>query len=249
MGILKVKSGNEWLDIPAIVGPPGQDGNDYVLTAQDKADIAAEVTAPVQDVQVNGTSVLSNGVANVPAASANTYGVVKTGSGLTITNGKLEIDEAVSSIKPANSQKYPIVPAHQHEATFYGLAKAAGDTTQAQSSNAVGTYTAAAKTAIRNMLGVPDGSIYTETLSGPDVVINGEPNMKYVCGEISTLTVTPPSVGTIDIWFTSGTSATILSIQGVNWPGWFDPTSLETSATYEIMITDGVYGSVMVWES
>ena len=39
--------------------------------------------------------------------------------------------------------------------TFYGLAKAAGDTTQASSSNAVGTYTDDAKTAIQTMIGVP----------------------------------------------------------------------------------------------
>ena len=39
--------------------------------------------------------------------------------------------------------------------TFYGLAKAAGDTTQALSNNAVGTYTDDAKTAIKSMIGVP----------------------------------------------------------------------------------------------
>ena len=39
--------------------------------------------------------------------------------------------------------------------TFYGLAKAAGDTTQASSNNAVGTYTDDAKTAIKTMIGVP----------------------------------------------------------------------------------------------
>jgi len=38
----------------------------------------------VQDVQVNGTSVLNQGVANIPEASASTYGVVKTGS-VTVT--------------------------------------------------------------------------------------------------------------------------------------------------------------------
>jgi hypothetical protein len=37
---------------------------------------------------------------------------------------------------------------------FYGLAKAAGDTTQASSGNPVGTYTEEAKAAIRAMLGI-----------------------------------------------------------------------------------------------
>lgn len=46
------------------------------------SDLASGVipSVPVQDVQVNGTSVLSNGVANVPMASASTPGVVISGS-------------------------------------------------------------------------------------------------------------------------------------------------------------------------
>ena len=40
---------------------------------------------PVQDVQVNGTSVLdAQGVANVPLASDSTFGAVKVGTGLKI---------------------------------------------------------------------------------------------------------------------------------------------------------------------
>ena len=38
--ILKVKNGNDWDDIPAIKGSKGDDGQDYVLTLQDKSDIA-----------------------------------------------------------------------------------------------------------------------------------------------------------------------------------------------------------------
>lgn len=43
-----------------------------------------------------------------------------------------------------------------------GLAKAAGDTTQAQSANTAGTYTPEAKTAIRTMLGIDTASLVAE---------------------------------------------------------------------------------------
>ena len=62
------------------------DGEDYVLTQQDKEDIAAEVDVPVQDVQVNGTSILSGGVANVPVATESVPGAAKIGgNGLVMT--------------------------------------------------------------------------------------------------------------------------------------------------------------------
>lgn len=116
-------------------------------------------TGPVQDVQVNGTSVLSNGVANVPIASSSYVGVVKTNStyGTTMqSNGSISTYAATQSdLKAANTSYRPVVPNSIHYATFYGLAKAAGDTTQSQSSNAVGTYTDSAIDKILAMLGVP----------------------------------------------------------------------------------------------
>jgi hypothetical protein len=42
-------------------------------------------------------------------------------------------------------------------AAFYGLARVAGDTTQANTIGNVGIYTSEAKTAIKGMLGVQDG--------------------------------------------------------------------------------------------
>ena len=46
-------------------------------------------TVPVSDVQVNGDSILNNGVANIPKADYGVYGVVKTGSGygVSVTSG------------------------------------------------------------------------------------------------------------------------------------------------------------------
>lgn len=52
MAILRVKNQyGEWEEVPAIVGSPGKDGNDYVLTDADKQEIAAEVLAVLPDAE------------------------------------------------------------------------------------------------------------------------------------------------------------------------------------------------------
>lgn len=65
-------------------GKDGQDGDDYVITEQDYQHIANLVPVPdvpVEDVQINGTSILSNGVANIPLPKT----VAVTGTAPTIT--------------------------------------------------------------------------------------------------------------------------------------------------------------------
>ena len=124
-------------------------------------------SVPVQDVQVNGTSILNNGVANVPKA---------TNSALGVTQYALSSD-----CKTGTGTARSITPSLQHSSTFFGLAKAAGDSTQSASSNAVGTYTDEAKGKIQAMLGtspqngiVQNGSIADQFIdSGKFVVWNG----------------------------------------------------------------------------
>ena len=112
-------------------------------------------------------SVVTSGVANVPIGNSanagvfkaqandvnNTYGIAPYSSGspvLTI------ISASAAQIKAGTQAFRPIVPYNEHEATFYGLAKVAG-ADMSSSSNEVGTYTDAAKTAIKAMLGVEEG--------------------------------------------------------------------------------------------
>lgn len=122
-------------------------------TDEAKAAIKSMIGVNVDDVQTNGVSIISNGIANIPIADVNTYGVLRTGNNATglqkDPSGYLKTYcAALSTIKSATDYYQPIVPIHQHESAFYGLAKAAGDTTQSASSNAVGTYTDSAKNAI-----------------------------------------------------------------------------------------------------
>ena len=123
---------------------------------------------PVQDVQVNGTSTISDGVANIPRANATTYGVAKFDYqyGINVNEtpenasfGVARIYKASdANIKSGEHQFRPIVPYNQHQSVFYGLAKLAG-ADMASSNNSVGTYTDAAKTAIRSMIGATSNKV------------------------------------------------------------------------------------------
>ena len=188
----------------------------------------------VGDVQVNGTSVVSNGVANIPQGSGTARGVFMLAR-------EAEIKEGVSTARV-------LTPGWQHTSTFYALAKAAGDTTQSASSNAVGTYTDNAKASIKSMLGIVDGSTGTVDVTGATPTINAVENTRYVCGEVTSLSFTPPSSGISIVRFTSGSTVTVLTIPNtVKFPEWFDPTALETNTIYEICVTDGTFGAVMSW--
>ena len=245
---------------PGTPGAPGTDGISPTVTVTDitgghrititDADGAhsfdvmngEDGQGAVQDVQVNGVSVLTNGVANVPIGSSNTFGVFKTlaDRGISVTNGKLEISAASDSQIKNGSSGYRSAPTNrQHVASFYGLAKAAGDTTQSASSNAVGNYTDSAKSAIHEML---NGAVF---VSGTTPVINALPGVRYVCGEVATLEIIVPASGCIDVTFESGTTATVLTVTpptGVTlkWANGFDPDNLDADTTYEINICDGL---------
>ena len=161
--------GNGELNDPSNAYALDWDGNGHYMgdvyvhaNADSSGGIKLATTTDIPDVQINGTSIVSNNVANIPIGSTSTtgnLGVVKSGAGVKITaEGNLYISAAqAEDIKAGDSGIYPIAPNRQHNAVFYGLAKAAGDSTQSSSANAVGTYTAAAQTAIKTMIGVQEG--------------------------------------------------------------------------------------------
>lgn len=192
-----------------------------------------DADAPVQDVQINGTSILSNKIGNVPIAETSILGVLYT------------IND--TSAKQGTATARAITPARQHHSVFFGLAKAAGDTTQVLSSNPTGSYTEDAKSKIHEML---SGSI---TITGTTPTINALPGLRYICGEVSTLTVNLPASGCVDIQFESGSTPTVLTVnaaqgQTVKWANGFDPTSLDADTTYEINIADGL-GVAASWKA
>lgn len=185
-------------------------------------------------------------------ATASTAGIIRVHPqyGLTmVTDDAISIQPATEAELKAGATGYkPISPHRQHISTFYGLAKAAGDTTQSASSNAVGVYTDNAKASIKAMLGIQDGSTSTVDVSGTTPTIAAVENTRYVCGEVTSLDFTPAASGICIVRFTSGSTVTVLTLPStVKFPEWFDSTSLETNTIYEICVTDGVYGAVMSW--
>ena len=84
------------------------------------------------------------------------------------------------------------------------------------------------------------------TVSGTTPIITALSGVRYVCGEVSTLDITPCVSGICDILFTSGSTATVLTLPStVKFPdGAFTP---EANTTYEINILDGIYGVFAAW--
>ena len=204
----------------------------------------------VNDVQINGTSIVSSGVANIPIASSSNLGVAKVNSSYGIrllSNNSLATNYATGNEIKSGSDSYkPMTPYNHNYAAFYGLARAAGDSTQKSSSNAVGDYTEDAKSSISEML---NGAV---SVSGTTPSINAKAGVRYVCGEVSTLTIVVPSSGCIDVTFTSGSTPTVLTVtpptgMTMKWANGFDPTALEANTTYEINIMDGCLGVAGSW--
>lgn len=222
-------------------------------TGQNVVEVTIAEAFPI-DVQVNGTSVVSSGVATIPIATGvSSLGVVKGDANYgiqTAANGTgilMTLAANDSQVKAGAHYYSPVVPVRQHAATFYGLAKAAGDSTQSGSSNSIGTYTETAKSAISQMLDAP------ETVSGSTPSITAKAGVRYICGECSTLTIVVPASGCIDVVFESGSTPTVLTVTpptgvtAVKWANGFDPTSLESNTIYEISILDGELGAALSW--
>lgn len=90
-------------------GDPGKDGKDAEVTAESVE--AALGYAPVKDVQVAGTSVLVDGVAQVPMASSSNLGVVRPGTGIGVDeSGHAYIVDATSNHINARSRNNALTP-------------------------------------------------------------------------------------------------------------------------------------------
>lgn len=86
---------------------------------------------------------------------------------------------------------------------------------------------------------VDSKSVVTVTVSGSTPSITAEDNHRYICGEVATITITPPVSGICAVRFTSGSTAAVLTCSA-QFPDDFDATALETNTIYEINILDGL---------
>lgn len=238
--------------VPTIVNPDSS--TFYLVPSQDgtSPDLFTEWVYVNNAWEMFGnTSIdLTDYVKNTDYATQSTAGVVRVNDKFGIllgSNGLLMLDPSTSTDVKAGTEAFKtLTPYNQSASTFYGLAKASGHD-EKDSTLPVGTYTDEAKTAIKQMLGIHDTiDSFVEEVTGTDVTITGQPSYRYNCGEVLSLSITPPSSGTIDIRFTSGSTPTVLTLpQTVKMPEWW--VEVETNTIYEICITDGIYCGVMTW--
>lgn len=92
------------------------------------------------------------------------------------------------------------------------------------------------RTLLLNTIVVHTDSTTTEAVLTPDY------GVRYIYGELQSLTlVSVPAEGTVDIFFDSGSTATVLVLPqtGILLPEWFDPTDLQANTRYELNFADG----------
>lgn len=82
-------------------------------------------------------------------------------------------------------------------------------------------------------------------VSGTSPVITADVNTRYICGEVTTISVTPPATGMCEVVFESGTTPAVLTLPAtVMMPDWFE---IESGRIYQISIENAKYGAVMSW--
>ena len=177
----------------------------------------------VTDVQINGTTIVSSGVANIPKAGTSTYGAIKANSAYgveTDNQGNLVLKMASDAeIKSASGNYRPISASKEHQGVFYGMAKAAGDNTQSSSNNPVGTYTDTAKKKIREMIGA-DGREWDELMNKTISTANSTAldfteidfGSKYKTVRVNIINKSATSAATLQVFFNDSTQQRNLSV-------------------------------------
>lgn len=126
-------------------------------------DIAGFYTKP--NGGIPASDLVESYVKTTDIATQSTAGLVKVLDNGNVTfneNNQLVLTLAGTAVVKTGQSDHPISVTHQHEAAFYGLAKAAGQDMK-NSGNAVGTYTTEAASAIRTMIGA---GTYTKPAGG-----------------------------------------------------------------------------------
>lgn len=198
-----------------------------------------DLSGYLTDVQINGTSIVSDGVANVPIADAfNKHGVVKVTNyhGLRFENGELRTLPATSAyIKGGTTGYAPIIPLTQHVSVFYGLAKAAG-ADEKNSTLAVGNYTDNAKDKIQTMLGVSPLIAPHESDPFESTHVVGE--LFIINGKLYRAK-TALTAGT---YINEGTNVEVVDVAGVLDDTYVKNTDYATSSTAGVVKTDADWG-------
>lgn len=92
---------------------------------------------------------------------------------------------------------------------------------------------------------IVSGRLVPVTVTGTTATIVAEAGKRYICGELTELNFTPPAEGITDIIFTSGTTATIVTLLPTNGVKMPDNYNIEAGKKYEFNFLDrmGVFQS------
>lgn len=102
-------------------------------------------------------------------------------------------------------------------------------------------------TALAGSGGGSGGGMTPVPVEGSTPMITAEANKMYICGEVSTISITAPESGICDIIFESGSTPAVLTLgTGITVPGWFDPDNLEADTIYELNVNEGLL-TVGMW--
>lgn len=125
-----------WASVDALPSQAGQSGK--YLTTNGTAASWSDVTFPVTDVQINSTSILSSGVANIPYGTNAVAGLAKAGSGLaSMANGTFYIYPATdAAIQAKTNTANPIVPSNLDYAVKVGVTTNINTLTTAEQTSA-----------------------------------------------------------------------------------------------------------------
>ena len=136
-------------------GDPGKNGSDADVTAENVE--KALGYKPVSDVRVNGASVVADGTANVPIASAQTAGVVRVNSwdGTKVDNyGILALYPAADNHIDGRVSSTVITPTNLDMAVAAAMTDGKGP-----------AWTAAQQAAARERMGIPGGCELVEEIT------------------------------------------------------------------------------------
>lgn len=113
-------------------------GQSFTTNATSNVEIDLGNTGLVDDVKVNNASIVSNKIANIPLASSDAFGVVKTDSskGVSVTGGVLETIKATDEEITAKTNQYKVLtPSNLDVAIVQGLSNNANAMTDDQQSD------------------------------------------------------------------------------------------------------------------
>ena len=181
---------------------PKYNGNN-LITASD---------IPVTDVQINSTSIVSGGVANIPYGTNAVAGLAKAGSGLaSMAGGTFYIYPATdSAIQAKTNSANPIVPSNLNKAVMEGLGNNSLIWSDAYKANARNTIGAEQATNIvtladNDTITLADNTIYNgATITAFEIVLPSTDIIGFLC----------------EIDFSSGATATTITYSNtIKWLG------------------------------